>query len=280
MDKAFSVTRRLAAIAFADVVGWSSHVERSDIEALRAWKQLRADLIEPKFLERRGRLQQSTGDGLLVEFPSAVDAVDWAFDTQRSISQFGAGEAAMSLSLRIAINVEDVIVDEGTIIGDGVNVAARIMQFANPGEIVITGRVRDYVWNKMPIDFTDLGERDLKNISRPIRIYRIEPRGKRHQHSGAGATHLSWSNRPAVAVLPFRDMGGDAEQAYFSEGISEDIIGGLSRSHALYVIAWNSTLRYRIGSMDSREIASELGVRYILEGRSGAERHACASRRN
>ena len=168
--------------------------------------------------------------------------------------------------MRIAINVEDVIVDDDTIIGDGVNVAARILEFARPGEVVVTGSVRDYVWNKMTINFGDLGERDLKNISRPVRVFRIDPRETDTNIPAPRQPHLSWSKRPSIAVLPFRDVAGDVDQAYFSEGISEDIIRSVSRSHALYVIAWNSTLRYRDRTLDSRSIAAELGVRYILDG--------------
>jgi TolB-like protein/class 3 adenylate cyclase/Tfp pilus assembly protein PilF len=266
MDQAFSVTRRLAAIAFADVVGWSSHMERNDLDTLRAWKLLRSELIEPKFREHRGRLQHTAGDGILLEFPSAVDAVRWAIETQRGIVELEGAERLVHLSLRIAINVEDVIVDEETIIGDGVNIAARILQLAKPGQIVVTTSVRDYVWNKMPLKFADLGERELKNISRPIRVYRIDPPESGSKIPVPRQPHLSWSKRPAVAVLPFRDLGANTRQAYFSEGISEDIIRGLSRSHALYVIAWNSTMRYRDRKLDCHSIADELGVRYVLEG--------------
>jgi adenylate cyclase len=266
MEQVSSVTRRLAAIAFADVVGWSSHVERDDLQTLRAWKVMRSELLEPKFREYHGRLQHNAGDGILVEFPSAVDAVAWALEAQRGVSQLGIGEGSLQLSLRISINVEDVIVDEETIIGDGVNIAARILQFAMPGEVVVTGNVRDYVWNKMTVSFGDLGERDLKNISRPVRVYRVDPPEAGIKIPVPRQPHLSWTKRPAIAVLPFRDLGGNADQAYFSEGISEDIIRSVSRSHAVYVIAWNSTLRYRDRKMDSRSIAGELGVRYILEG--------------
>jgi adenylate cyclase len=266
MDQTFSITRRLAAVAFADVVGWSSHMERDDVSTLRAWKALRSELIDPKFREHHGRLQHTAGDAILVEFPSAVDAVSWAVETQRSVSELAPTAGAIKLSLRISINIEDVIVDEDTIIGDGVNVAARILQFAEPGRIVATGAVRDYVSNKMTVKFGDLGERLLKNISRPIHIYQVDSSSAESEIPAPRQPRLSWSNRPAIAVLPFRDLGGKSEQTYFSDGISEDIIRGLSRSHALYVIAWSSTMRYRDRKLDSRTIAEELGVRYILEG--------------
>lgn len=259
--------RRLAAIVFADVAGWARLVEKNDVETLRAWKALRADLIEPKIREHGGRLLEITGDAVLIEFPSAVAAVTWALDVQRAMSQSDVDEQGTSLTLRIGINVEDVIVDEDRLIGDGVNIASRVHQLAAPGEIVVTSTVRDYVWNKMPIVFGDLGERALKNISRPIHVYRVETHEtSRHSMPVQSQPHLSWTKRPAIAVLPFRDLGGNPNEGYFGEGITEDIINGLSRSHSLYVIARNSTLRYRDRHMDVRDIASELGVRYILEG--------------
>jgi adenylate cyclase len=266
MEQVAPITRRLAAIVFADVAGWSRLIEKNDVETLRAWKALRADLIEPKILEHRGRLLEIAGDAVLIEFPSAVAAVTWALDTQRGLSQPEPEEQGPHLTLRIGINVEDVIVDEDKLIGDGVNIAARIYQFAAPGGIVVTGSVRDYIWNKMPVAFGDLGECELKNISRPIRLYRVETRDSGSGIPVRSQPHLSWTKRPAIAVLPFRDLGGKPEEGYFGEGITEDIINGLSRSHALYVIARNSTLRYRDRQMDVRDIASELGVRYILEG--------------
>ena len=213
---------------------------------------------------------------MFVEFPSAVAAVSWALDTQRGLSaQGGQAGGGPELSVRIGINVEDVIVDEDKLIGDGVNVAARIQQLASPGEIVVTAAVRDYVWNKMPIAFSDLGERALKNISRPIRVFRVELHGEPGRIPVRYQPHLSWNKRPGIAVLPFRNLGEDPEQKYFGEGITEDIIGGLSRSHALYVIARNSTLRYS-ERVDARDIASELGVRYILQG--SVRRHAARLR--
>lgn len=267
MEQVAAVTRRLAAIAFADVAGWSRLIEKNDVETLRAWKALRGSLIEPKIREHGGRLLEISGDAVLIEFSSAVAAVTWATDTQRGVTNQAQEGVAADLAVRIGINVEDVIVDEDKLIGDGVNIAARIHQLAQPGEIIVTGAVRDYVWNKLPLVFSDLGERTLKNISRPIRVFRVEL-----QDTAIGGIparsqpHLSWTKRPAVAVLPFRNLGGDPEEGYFGEGITEDIITGLSRSHALYVIARNSTMRYRDRQIDARDIAAELGVRYILQG--------------
>jgi len=270
------MTRRLAAIVFADVVGWSRLVEQNDLDALRAWRALRAELMEPKYRERGGRLHDTAGDALLVEFSSAVEAVSWALDIQRALLQPPSAEATARLQLRIAINVEDVIVDEETVTGDGVNITARILQLAPPGQIVVTSAVRDYVWNKMPVTFADFGDHELKNISRPIRVYRIDPRQSPQRNPVPWQPHRSWSKRPAVAVLPFRNLSGNVEERYFSEGITEDIIGGLSRSHALHVISWSSTLRYRDRQMGAGEIAAELGVRYLLEG--GVRRRAARLR--
>ena len=265
MEQIAHIKRRLAAVAFADVAGWARLIEQNDVETMRAWRALRTDLLEPKALEHDGYLLEVAGDAVLLEFPSVVAAVTWALDIQRALSQPAEGHGPR-LSVRIGINVEDVIVDEGRLIGDGVNIASRIHQLAAPGEIVVTSAVHGYVWNKMPIAFTDLGERELKNISRPIRIYRIEARDTSTAVPVHSQPHLSWTRRPGLAVLPFRNLGGKPEEGYFCEGITEDIIGGLSRSHSLYVIAWPSTLRYRDRQKDPRNIAGELGVRYILDG--------------
>jgi TolB-like protein/class 3 adenylate cyclase/tetratricopeptide (TPR) repeat protein len=266
MEQVAAVMRRLAAIVFADVVGWTRLIERNDVETLHAWKAMRTELIEPKIREHSGRLLEIAGDAVVIEFPSAVGAVAWAIETQRGLSQPEGESQPVRLALRIAINVEDVIVDNEKLIGDGVNVAARILELAAPGEIVITSAVREYVWNKMSLTFGDLGERQLKNLSRPIRVYRVAPRDPGTGIPAHAQPHLSWTKRPAVAVLPFRNVGGDPTETYFSEGITEDIINGLARSHSLYVIARNSTLRYRDRQKDTRDIAAELGVRYVLEG--------------
>jgi adenylate cyclase len=273
MERNTSITRRLAALAFADVANWSRLIEKNDIATLRSWKALRSELLQPKIQEHGGRLLEIAGDSVFVEFPSAVAAVSWALDTQRGLSaQGGSADGGPELRVRIGINVEDVIVDEDKLIGDGVNVASRIHQLASPGEIIVTAAVRDYVWNKMPVAFSDLGERALKNISRPIRVFRVELHNEAGRIPVRYQPHLSWNKRPGIAVLPFRNLGEDPEQKYFGEGITEDIIGGLSRSHALYVIARNSTLRYSEQAVDARDIASELGVRYILQG--SVRRHA------
>jgi class 3 adenylate cyclase/tetratricopeptide (TPR) repeat protein len=190
------VTRRLAAVAFADVAGWSRLVEENDLEALRDWNTLRTGLIEPKILEHGGRLVDLAGDAVLVEFPSAVAAVNWAVDLQRRPVDVDAEGAALPLSLRIGINVGDILVDEGRLIGDGVNIAARIHQAASPGEIIVTDAVREHVHRRIAAAFHDLGERQLKNISHPVRVFRVET-----HHPAAPGSSLTPGTAPARTLL-------------------------------------------------------------------------------
>ena len=258
--------RRLAAIAFADVAGFSRLIAADDVGTLRRWKTLREEVMQPRMERLGGRVAEMAGDALLIEFASAVEAVRWAVDVQQAVRGGGEdGADSLAIRLRIGINVEDVIDDEGVLQGDGVNIAARIHQAAEPGQIVVTSGVRDYVHNRLPVRFRDLGTPHLKNISRVVRVFVVEP-----ADAGAGAAprppHVQWSSRPTLAVMPFRMMGGAQDDEYFGEGITEDIITGLSRSRSLYVISRNSTLRYRDRSKDLREIAAELDVRYILDG--------------
>ena len=272
------VNRRLAAVAFADVAGFSRLMERDDVGTMADWKSVRTDIIEPKIIEHRGRLIRVIGDGLFIEFHSAVDAVQWAVEVQSALRLREHGDAR-ELVMRIGINVEDVIVDDEDLHGDGVNIASRIQQLANPGDVVVTAAVREYVSNKLGVRMVDMGERSLKNISRPIRVYRLDrdetdaTLGDATGHRAA-APHLAWGNRPSIAVLPFRNVSGAADEDYFGEGITEDIIAALSRSRSMFVIARSSTLLYRNRVADARAIASELGVKYILEGtvRRQAER--------
>ncbi|HET9046078.1 MAG TPA: adenylate/guanylate cyclase domain-containing protein [Casimicrobiaceae bacterium] len=265
MTDAPNIERRLAAVAFADVAGYSRMIELDDVDTMLRWRALRNDLIGPKIDEHRGRLIRMAGDGLFIEFRSAVDAVQWAQDVQRGINQlYKTGESR--LLVRIGINVEDVIIDGDDLHGDGVNIAARIQQIAEPGEIVVTSNVYDYVWNKVGAQLVDLGERSLKNISRPIHIFRLDAKDEASGPARRVVPHIEWTNRPSIAVLPFRNVGGRAEENYFGEGITEDIIAALSRSRSMYVIARNSTLAYREQAADPWEIAGQLGVRYILQG--------------
>ena len=266
MEQSTTFKRRLAAVAFADVAGWSLQVERDDSATLLAWKLLRTQVIEPLIQAFDGHLLEIQGDAVLVEFASAVAAINWAVETQRGARAMSSATEDGRLKLRIGVNVEDVIVDEGKLIGDGVNIAARIHQAAGVGEIVATENVRDLVRNKSAAQFIDLGEQQLKHISRRIRVFRVEATTPGAHIAASAQPNLSWDKRPSIAVLPFRTLGGGADEAYFGEGITEDIINALSRSHSFYVIARNSTLRYNKPDVDPRTIANELGVRYLLQG--------------
>ena len=260
-----AITRRLVAVAFADVAGYSRLMALNDVETVSRWKALRTEIIEPHMHRHGGRISDLAGDGVLAEFTSAVNAVRWACDVQRGQQRNRGENDPFALQLRIGINVEDVIDDNGMLSGDGVNIASRIHQAAEPGQIVVTGGVREFVNNRFPVVFHDLGTPPLKNISRPVRVFTVE-----WVEEGKSASplqpYLQWASRPTVAVLPFRTVGGSEEDRYFGEGITDEIITGLSQSRGLYVIARNSTLRYRDRAKDLRQIASELDVRYILDG--------------
>jgi adenylate cyclase len=260
-------TRRLAAVAFADVAGWSRLVEKSDVQTLQAWKTLQAELIEPKAAEYRGRMLEMAGDSVLVEFPSAVAAVNWALDLQRGIRDPSRTRGPVELALRVGINVADVIVDGDRLVGTGINIASRIHQLAQPGEVVITAAVRDYLSGKADVAFVDLGVHHLKNIEGPVQILRIaRPDDPPQIAFPEVRLPAAWHRRPSVAILPFRNASGDPEEDYFGEGITEDIIAALCRTRSLFVIARNSTLRYRNRQEPVGRIAQELGVRYVVEG--------------
>jgi TolB-like protein/class 3 adenylate cyclase len=256
------IVRRLAAIVFADVADFSKMVERNDIGTMERWRALRREVIDSKTSEHRGRLIQLIGDELFLEFRSAVDAARWAMDVQRALRKRNENEP-QPIQMRIGINIEDAIVDKEGLHGDGINIASRIQRLARPGETVITAAVREFIWNKIGAGLIDLGPRHLKNISHPVRLYRLE---EGFTVEPKYTPHLDWSYRPSIAVMPFRNSGGDQQEAYFGEGITEDIIAGLARGRSFFVIARTSTLPYRDRTIDARQIASELGVRYIVDG--------------
>lgn len=263
-ESAVRIVRRLAAIGFADVVGWTRLIERDDVKAALAWKSIRTALIEPQMAAFGGRIIEVAGDAVLVEFGSAVDAVRWAIDLQARLAQRRALDSANAIQMRIGISVEDVIVDGTKLLGDGVNVAARVHQMAAPDEVIITQSVHEFIRNKLPVQLHDLGERQLKNISRPVRIFRVVS-GPANNSNAPVQPHLMWENRPTVAVLPFRSEGPLANP-YFGDGITEEIITALSMNRSMFVIARNSTLRYRGEQPATAEVAAELGVRYLLVG--------------
>jgi adenylate cyclase len=249
--------RRLAAILVADVIGYSKLVGSDEAGTLAKLQKLRTDIIGPEIAKHAGRLFKAVGDGFLVEFASAVEAVSCA----RAIQE---ANSSGPLSLRIGIHVGDVVVQGDDLMGDGVNVAARIESVADAGSIAISRQVRDQVRDKLNVELIDKGEVELKNIARPVRIFMVAG-GTLRQASGA-APILALPDKPSIAVLPFQNMSGDPEQEYFADGITEDIITALSHVPSLFVIARNSSFAYKRRAIDIRDIGRELGVRYVLEG--------------
>jgi adenylate cyclase len=273
------VERRLAAILCADVVEYSRLMGADEEKTLAVLKSHRRELIDPLIDQHRGRIFKTTGDGMLIEFASVVDAVRCAVVVQKGMEDRNTNLPERErIRFRIGINLGDVMVDEGDMFGDGVNVAARIEALAAPGEICVSASVREQIGEKLPIGFADFGEHSVKNIARPVRVYRvekaIEPLAGGADDRGTPSAALPEDgpsaalpeDGPSVAVLPFANMSGDAEQEYFVDGIVEDIITGLSRIKWLHVIARNSTFVYKGRAVDVKQVGRELGVRYILEG--------------
>ncbi len=258
--------RRLAAIFAADVAGYSRLIGADEEGTLARLKAHRRELIDPTIAEHQGRIVKTTGDGVLAEFASPVKAVRCAIDVQHGMAGRNAGvPEAQRIEFRIGINLGDVIVeDDGDIYGDGVNVAARLENIAEPGAVYISRMVRDFVDGTPELVLEDLGERELKNIARPVQVFRIAPPGRAPRAPQAAAPAVP--HKPSVAVLPFTNMSGDAEQEYFSDGITEDLITDLSKISALFVIARNSTFAYKGRSVKVQEIGRDLGVRFVLEG--------------
>ena len=265
------VERRLAAILAADVAGYSRLMGADEEGTLAALKAHRRAVLDPKITEHRGRIVKTTGDGLLVEFASVVDAVRCAVDIQRQMAERNAGVAAeQRIEFRIGLNVGDIIIDDKDIYGDGVNIAARLEGLAAPGGICVSRVVRDQVRDKLDFSFEDMGEQQVKNIARPVRTHRVRLESPVDELSAAAvATTRSAQplpQKPSIAVLPFANMSGDAEQEYFSEGITEDIITNLSHNHAFFVISRSTSFAFKGPAVDVGKIGRELGVRYVLEG--------------
>jgi len=246
-----------------DIVGYSRLMGLDEARTIARQKAHRESIIDPNITARGGRIVKSTGDGVLVEFTSVVDAVECAVKVQETIAESEADVPAdQRIDYRIGINLGDIGIDGADILGDGVNVAARLEGLARPGGICISGTVYDHLAGKVHIQFEDAGERTLKNVPAPVRVF----------HWGIDAARLqAWSppalpEKPSIAVLPFDNLSGDAEQAYFSDGITDDIITDLSKISGLFVIARNSTFAYKGRAVDVKQVARELGVRYVLEG--------------
>ncbi len=254
------VERRLAAILAADMVGYSRLMGADEESTLAALKAVRGSVFNPKVEQFRGRIVKTTGDGALVEFASAVDAVRCALEIQRGMAARNAEiPDDRRIDFRIGINVGDIIVEDDDIYGDGVNIAARVEALAAPGGICIAENAYRQVDGKLTLDVSDMGERQLKNIARPVRIYQV-------QLAGTTPPALTLPDKPSIAVLPFTNMSGDVDQEYFADGIAEDIITALSRFRYLFVIARNSSFTYKGRAVDVKHVGRDLGVRYVLEG--------------
>ena len=262
------VERRLAAILAADVVGYSRLMGADEEGTLARLRAHRRELIDPKIAVHKGRIVKTTGDGLLVEFSSVVEAVACAVAVQKGMDEHNAGvPPAERIEFRIGINLGDVIVEDGDIHGDGVNIAARLEALADPGGISISAMVHDQVHSRIDCAFADLGEQGLKNIARPLRVYRVEIGSRPTQPLASEIPAVpALPDKPSIAVLPFQNLSGDAEQEYFVDGMVEEIITALSRIRWLFVIARNSAFTYKSQAVDVKQVGRELGVRYVLEG--------------
>jgi adenylate cyclase len=263
------VERRLAAVFAADVAGYSRLMGSDEEGTLAVLKACRRELIDPKIAEHRGRIVKTTGDGALVEFASVVDAVRCSIEIQHAMAERNVTiPEDRRVEFRIGINVGDIIIDEGDIYGDGVNIAARVESLASPGAICISEDAYKQIKGKLALDVSDMGEQPLKNITQPIRVYGVK------LDNAPTRPDLTLPNKPSIAVLPFQNLSGDPEQDYFADGMVDDIITGLSRIKWLFVIARNTTFTYKGRAVDVKQVGRELGVRYVLEGsvRKAADR--------
>jgi TolB-like protein/Flp pilus assembly protein TadD len=257
------IERRLAAILAADIAGYSRLMGADEEGTLERFKALRGELVDPKIGEHRGRMVKTTGDGILIEFPSVIEAVSCAVAVQREMARRNAGTPQdRRIAFRIGVNLGDIIVEDGDIHGDGVNIAARLEGIAEPGGICISEDAFRQVRGKVDAEFDDLGEQSLKNIVRPMRIYRI----KLARAPDASLTALPLPDKPSLALLPFQNLSSDPEQEYFADGMVEEITTAIARLPWLFVIARNSAFTYKGKPVNVKQVAQELGVRYVLEG--------------
>jgi adenylate cyclase len=259
--------RKLVAVLYADMVGYSRLIGLDDVGTLERLRALRRDLIDPAITEHGGTIVQTGGDSLLVTFDSIDGAVRCAIQVQQQVPQHGGHRSAdRAIRFRIAINLGDAIADGTDLHGDAVNVVARLQAECPPGHICVTRSVRDHIHGRLDLAFEALGTLNLKNISRPVEAFLI----KISEAAGAGASKGSaippLPDRPSIAVLPFQNMSGDPEQEYFADGVAEEIITALARVPSFFVIARNSSFAYKGKSPDVRQVGQELGARYVLEG--------------
>ncbi|WP_119268776.1 adenylate/guanylate cyclase domain-containing protein [Taklimakanibacter deserti] len=267
MSKA-PIQRRLVAILAADVVGYSRLMEQDETSTLTELKLRWNEVVEPLVAQHQGRIFKRIGDGMLVEFGSAVAAVECAVEVQKAMAAANDNAAAdRHIVLRIGVNLGDVMVDGNDLYGAGVNVASRMEALADPGGVAISNAVYEHVQGRLSIDFVDGGSHEVKNIERPLHIWTWSPgAGTAAALEAASGAPQPLPNRPSIAVLPFNNMSGDPEQGYFADGITEDIITDLSKVSGLFVIARNSSFAYKGQAPDIRKVSRELGVRYVLEG--------------
>ena len=264
------VERRLAAVLAADVAGYSRLMGADEVGTLAALKALRREIVDPAITAHRGRIVKTTGDGMLVEFASAVDAVTCAMAMQEKMAERN-GASTVVITFRIGINVGDIMIDGDDIFGDGVNIAARVENECEPGGVCLSGSAFEQVRGKTGFAFDDLGERSLKNINRPVRLYATQSAGASPLPVSTPrpmevARQFAVPDKPSIAVLPFQNISSDAEQEYFADGMTGDIITLLSRTRDFFVIAKNSTDAFKSGSADIPSLGRQLSVRYILEG--------------
>ncbi len=254
--------RRLAAILATDMVAYSRLMEADEQGTIERQKTHRAELIDPKIAEHNGRIVKTMGDGLLVEFASVVDAAECAVAIQRAMAEREAGASEdRRIQYRMGLNLGDIVIDGEDILGDGVNVAARLEGLAEPGGICISGMVREAISKKLDLAFEDMGEKEVKNISTPVRAYAI-----RLTDLAPQVVDETAAEQFSIAVLPFQNMSGDPEQEFFADGLTEDIITELSRFRELFVISRTSMFTYKGKAIKIKDIAKEIGARYILEG--------------
>jgi TolB-like protein len=257
-----SQSRRLAAILAADIAGYSALMGADEARTVRDLKGNQA-VVLPMVSEFGGRVIDTAGDGILAEFASVVNAVKCAVAIQSTMAKRNAAiEPEHRMQFRIGINVGDIVYDDARIYGDGINVAARLESIAEPGGICISSKVYEEINGRIDLAYQDIGEQQLKNITRPVRVYRV----RLNSLAPAAAPVLALPDKPSIAVLPFQNMSGDPEQEYFADGMVEEIITALSRIRWLFVIARNSSFTYKGRAVDVKQVGRELGVRYVLEG--------------
>jgi adenylate cyclase len=261
-DNAARMNRRLAAIAFIDIVGYSILMGRDETRTHQRWMAILDQIVQPQAVRHRGKVVKSTGDGVLAEFPSAFDAVQWALDVQQAVEALRANDPLLSITLRIAVHVGDIITTDFDVFGDGVNLTARLQEHSPAGGVVLSGAVHDLVRGSLGREARDLGALELKNFENPVRAYALDP----GDQAVAVPKHRPVSKMPSIAVLPLQNIGGDPADDYFCDGCVEDITLSLSGLRELMVISRSSTLAYRGRQPDPREVGRMFGVRYVLSG--------------